>query len=144
MIDFVRMRQLIKAEERLHWAMVRERAKAEKITASLSKSGGSRGGGTSSRVEDGAIVLAVLSDEYKEITEELEQQRKELQKYLRRLEDIHRTVMKLRYMKGLSCRKIAEKLNFSEDWTYHMVKASEDKVNKLQSVDKQNRSRQRF
>lgn len=131
MIDFVRMRQLMKTEERLHWAMERERAKAEKMTASFSRNGG-KGGEPSSRVEDGAIALSVLKDEYKLVTEELEQQRKELQKYLRRLEDIHRTVMKLRYMKGMSCRKIAEKLNYSRDHVCHMVKGAEVEIEKAQ------------
>lgn len=135
MIDFVRMRQLMKTEERLCWALIRERAKAEKSTATLSMNG-SRGGETHSRTEDGAIALSVLTDEYNQITAELELQRKELKKYMWRLSDMRRTVMKLRYMKGMSCRKIAEGLNYSRDHICHMVKAAELEIETMQSRQK--------
>ena len=83
-VDFRRMRELIKAEERLYWALQREQAKATKITTSLSKSGGGGRGRTSSRVEDGAIALAIIREEYESLEAELKAQRKELRKWLRK------------------------------------------------------------
>ena len=39
MIDFQEMRRLIREEERLRWALKKERSKAERITVSFSQTG---------------------------------------------------------------------------------------------------------
>ena len=44
MIDFRRMKELIRKEDHMKMAIARERAKAERITAALSNDGGGGGG----------------------------------------------------------------------------------------------------
>ena len=78
MTDFVKMRELIRQEERYRWAVEKQMAKATKITSTLSKSGRSGSGRTGSQVEDGAVELAPLKEEYTEIKEELDAMRAEL------------------------------------------------------------------
>ena len=134
MIDFGRMKELIRKEDHMKMAIARERAKAERITAALSNDGGGGGGrSTSSRVEDGAVALTILQEEYKPIAEELEAQRKELKRYLRRLDDLQRTCMRMRYIKGLSCARVAEATYYSRDHIYHTITAAENRINEMQS-----------
>lgn len=134
MIDFRRMRQLIKVEERLRWAIIREEAKATKITTTLSKSGGSRGGTTSKKVEEGAIAIVILKDEHASTEKELKQQRSELRSQLRYLNEIQRTIMKMRYMQGIGCRDIARAMNYSDDHVYHTVMAAERLISERQKT----------
>ena len=61
MIDFQEMRRLIREEERLRWALKKERSKAERITASFSQTGGG-GISTGDKVGDGAVTLAELEE----------------------------------------------------------------------------------
>ena len=136
MIDFRRMSDLIRKEDRMKMAIARERAKAERITAAPSRDGGGGGGhGTSSRVEDGAIALVILMEEYKPIAEELEAQRKELKRYLRRLDELQRTCIKMRYIKGLSCVRVAEATFYSKDHIHHTIKAAEDRIHEIQTQE---------
>ena len=134
MIDFRRMNELIRKEDHMKMAIARERAKAERITSALSQDGGGGGGrGTSSRVEDGAIALTILQEEYKPIAEELEAQRKELKRYLRRLDELQRTCMRMRYIRGLSCTRVAEATFYSKDHIYHTLKAAENRILEMQA-----------
>lgn len=127
MIDFRRMRELIKSEERLRWAMERERAKAENITTSLSKSGGGRGR-TSSKVEDGAIALAIIQEEYDHVAEELKASRKELRGKLRKLTELQRMIIRMRYIEGYSCRRIAEDLHYDISYMHKVVASAEARI----------------
>lgn len=128
MIDFTEMRRLIREEERLRWAVQKQRSKAEKITASFSSSGGG-GSRTGDKVGDGAVQLSELTEAYEEVRTELEQQRRELRAAIRRWEG-HRngsvkTCLEFRYMKGRSVRKIAAALNYSEQYVFKMLKRGE-------------------
>ena len=76
MIDFQEMRRLIREEERLRWALKKERSKAERITASFSQTGGG-GISTGDKVGDGAVTLAELEEIYNPIKTELDKQRGE-------------------------------------------------------------------
>ena len=134
MIDFRRMRELIRTEERLHWALVRERAKAEKSTTSWSKNGGGGKGRTSSRVEDGGIALAILQEEYDQIAEELKQQRKELRGRLKKLPDRQRTIIRMRYIGGISCRQIAEDLHYDKFYMHYLIRTAEQRINEMQNT----------
>lgn len=138
MTDFYRMRELIRDEERLRWSIEKQRARAEKMTISLSRSGGGGGGKTGSQVEDGAIIIAALKDEHKELMEELEAARKDLRAGIamvgsKRL-GIGKTFIRMRYLKGIKVSVIAEKLNFSDKYIHRILKRSEALINKAQRV----------
>lgn len=138
MTDFFRMRELIRDEERLRWSIEKQRARAEKMTISMSRSGGGGGGKTGSQVEDGAIIIAALKDEHKELTEELEAARKDLRAGIamvgsKRL-GIGKTFIRMRYLKGIKVSVIAEKLNFSDKYIHRILKRSEALINKAQRV----------
>ena len=128
MIDFQEMRRLIREEERLRWALKKERSKAERITASFSQAGGG-GISTGDKVGDGAVTLAELEEIYSPIKSALDKQRGELRAILKVWEghrnDGIRSCIELRYMKGRSVRKIAVALNYSEQYVFKMLKRGE-------------------
>lgn len=128
MIDFQEMRRLIREEERLRWALKKERSKAERITASFSQAGGG-GISTGDKVGDGAVTLAELEEIYNPIQFALEEQRMELRAVLKVWEghrnDRIRNCLELRYLKGRSVRKIAVALNYSEQYVFKMLKRGE-------------------
>ena len=136
MIDFRRMRELMRTEERLHWALVRERSKAEKITSSWSANGGGGKGRTSSRVEDGGIALAIIQEEYDQTTEELKRQRKELRGKIKKLPERQRTIIRMRYIGGISCRQIAEDLHYDRFYMHHLIRTAEQQINEMQNAAK--------
>ena len=133
MIDFGRMSELIREKAHMQMAIAREKAKAERITATFSRDGGGGGGRrTSSRVEDGAIALVVLRDELSRVETELEAQRGELKPYLDRLDDLQRICIRMRYLEGMSCVSVAEANYYSKDHIYHVVKAAEKRIYEMQ------------
>ena len=142
MIDFRRMRELIKAEERLHWALLKERSKATKITTSLSKNGGGGRGRTSSRVEDGAIALAIIQEEYDQVADELKRQRKELRGKLKRLTERERTIIHMRYIGGISCRQIAEDMHYDKFYMHSLIRIAENRILEMQDADNNTNSSQ--
>lgn len=142
MIDFRRMRELIKAEERLHWALLKERSKATKITTSLSKNGGGGRGRTSSRVEDGAIALAIIQEEYDQVSDELKRQRKELRGKLKRLTERERTIIRMRYIGGISCRQIAEDMHYDKFYMHSLIRIAENRILEMQDADNNTNSSQ--
>ena len=135
MIDFGRMRELIRKDEHMRMAIERERAKAERITSSFSKSGGGGSRWMSSRVEEGAVALTILQDEHKPIADELEAQRKELRRYMRKLDDLQRTCLRMRYMEGISCARVAEATFYSVDHIHHVIQAAEARVSEIQTEE---------
>ena len=141
MTDFERMRTLIKQEERYRWAVERQMAKATKITATLSQTGGISGGRRmGSQVEDGAVILAELQSQYSEIMEELGEARKELKGTLNRLRSqktrLEKTCISMRYMQGISVRKIAEALSYSEDYIHRKTRNAEALIiNKQRDIE---------
>ena len=120
MTDFERMRVLIRQEERYHWAVEKQMAKATKSTTSITPAGGCGGTRTGSRPEDGAVMLATLQEEYKEILDELEEARKELRDSIARIRNaksrLEKTCLRMRYLQGMSVRQIAVSLNYTEDY----------------------------
>ena len=142
MIDFRRMRELIKAEERLRWALLKERSKATKATTSLSKNGGGGRGRTSSRVGDGAIALAIIQEEYDHVADELKRQRKELRGKLKRLTERERTIIRMRYIGGISCRQIAEDMHYDKFYMHSLSRIAENRILEMQDADNNTNSSQ--
>lgn len=129
MTDFVKMRELIKQEERWRWAVERAEARATGSPIRMSKAGKSRTNKVGSQVEEGAVELAELRLQHSEIKEELEAMRKELQQSIRKLRgpkyQLDKSCLRMRYMKGISVRKIAYSLNYSEDYIFQKMKQAE-------------------
>lgn len=136
MTDFVRMRELIRLEERYRWALERQMAKATKITTSISQAGKTGGGKTGSQVEENAVILAEIRSQHEEIEKELDEMRDELRGTLKRLRSekvkLEKNILKLRYMKGISVRKIANTLNYSEDYMFQKMKQAEALIINMQ------------
>lgn len=147
MTDFERMRVLIRQEERYRWAVEKQMAKAAKSTTSISPTGG-MGGSTraTSRVEDGAIMLAALKDEYAEIQEELEEARKELKESISRIRNakkrLDKTCLRMRYLQGMSIRRIALSLNYSEDYLHRRMREAEAMIITMQRAQNERKTRQ--
>ena len=136
MTDFVKMRELIRQEERYRWAVEKQMAKATKITSTLSKSGRSGSGQTGSQVEDGAVELAPLKEEYTEIKEELDAMRAELRVSISKLRApryrLDKTCLRMRYLQGISVRKIAASLNYHEQYLFRKMREAEDLITTMQ------------
>lgn len=137
MTDFERMRMLIRQEERYRWAVEKQRAKAEKITSGISQTGRSGSTRTGSQVEEGAIMLAALQDEYKEILDELMQARVELEATIKRIRSakmrLEKTCLRMRYMQGMSVRRIALSLGYSEDYLHRKMRQAESRIIAIQT-----------
>lgn len=135
MTDFARMRALIRDEERLRWAIEKQMAKATKITPSLSQTGGG-GTKTGSQVEDGAIMLAALKDEHRELISELEQARKELRSGLAMIKSrrfgLGKTFIRMRYLQGIKVCRISTVMNYSEQYVFRIIKHTEALIIKVQ------------
>lgn len=136
MTDFAQMRVLIRKEERLRWSIEKQMAKATKITTSFSQTGGGGGTKTGSQVEDGAIILAALKDEHRETFEELQQARAELRAGMAMVRNKHlslgKSFVRMRYLQGISVRKIALVMNYSEQYVFRIIRHTEALINKAQ------------
>lgn len=141
MTDFERMRVLIRQEERYRWAVEKQTARAGRITASISQTGRSGQSKTDSRVEEGAIMLAALKDEYKEILDELTEARAELRGTISRIKQararLGKSCLRMRYLQGMSVRQIATSLNYSEQHIHMTLHAAEETVTRIQKAQEQ-------
>lgn len=134
MIDFVRFRELIRQEESLKWKLEKLMANATKITRSIESAGG--GSGTSSKVENGAILIEMLKEEKAEVESELKEMRKELTGRVRILRNpTMRVVMKMRYMKGINVQQLAIMLNYSEQHMFNTLKKAESIINQREKAN---------
>ena len=135
MIDFVRMRQLIRQEERMRWAIEKQMSKATKRTASIS---GMSGGISGDKVGDNAVILAEMRTDYDDIQAELESARAELRNEIKHRDDpLKRTVIKGRYVSGFSVRRMAAALNYSEQHIFGMLRKTERLINQHQQAAKE-------
>ena len=136
MTDFERMRVLIRQEERYRWAVEKQMAKASKMTTSFSQAGRSGSSKNGSRTEEGAIMLAALQDEYKEIMEELTAARAELQESIGKIRNakarLEKTCLRMRYIQGMSIRRIALSLNYTEDYLHRKMRGAEALIINIQ------------
>ena len=138
MTDFERMRVLIRQEERYRWAVEKQIAKANRMTTGISQTGRSGGTRIGSRVEDGAIMLAALQDEYKEISDELTAARAELKESIARIRNakarLEKTCLRMRYLQGMSVRQIAVSLNYTEDYLHRKMRGAEALILRIQKA----------
>jgi len=146
MTDFGRMRTLIRQEERYRWAVEKQMAKTNRMTSNITQTGRTGGNRIGSRVEDGAIVLASLQDEYKEIRDELDAAQKELRESIARIRNaklrLEKTCLRMRYLQGMSVRQIALSLNYTEDYLHRKVRDAEALIIRIQRAQEEKTTRQ--
>ena len=127
MINLYRMRKLIRDTVKLQWRVEREQAKATKITTVLT--GMPRASGNHSKVEDGAIRVADLTEAYEEVMKELSDMRAELEPLIASLDNADdRAVVRLRYIKGFSPEDIADAIHRTDRSIYYYLSRAEDEL----------------
>ena len=127
MVDLLRMRQLLKQTINIQWKLEQEQAAATKITSVLT--GMPRSSGTHSQVEDGAIKIAALKEEYGSAIEELERMREELNELVNTLDDVnHRATIRMRYIRGYKMDSIADAIGVKRRTIYRYLTRAEDEL----------------
>ena len=126
MIDFVRMRWLIKKCPRMEWEVEKKMAAATRITSCVT---GMPRGGKGNRGEDAIIALSDVEDAYKEILDELKAMRKELAPLIDNLEDPdEKAAMRMRYIQGHRPTEIAKSLYRTDRSIYIYLKRAERRI----------------
>lgn len=91
------------------------------------------GGEPHSRVEDGALRLIEAKERLNSIRQELSDMRKQLRPLIDRLADpLEQTVMQMRYLEGMSVRRIAIHLSYSEQHIFRTIRAAEFHVSTME------------
>ena len=127
MVNLYRMRKLIRDTVKLQWRVEQEQSKATKITTVLT--GMPRASGNHSKVEDGAIRVAELTEAYSEVLTELSVMRQDLEPMISTLNNADdRAVMRLRYIKGFSAEDIAEAVHRTDRAIYYYLSRAEDEL----------------
>lgn len=129
MIDFERMRYLMKriprAKENLYDARVRA-SSVSQILSDMPKGNG----GTESKIERDVSNIIRSEEVLKALQDELKQMRDELLPLIQSMEDPYKSVMYHRYIKGLSVRETAIETIYSESYVFEMVRNAESQINK--------------
>ena len=127
MIDFVRMRELIRDEERLKWAVIRQEARATRITTTISDM--PKGQPTNNR-EEVMIELAERRAAYHSLCEELKKRRAQLKPEIRRMKSrTQREIIRMRYMKGMSVNDISNEIGYCNKQIYNLLASGESLIN---------------
>ena len=131
MVNLTRMRVLIRHEQRLMRRKDRIFANATKVTTVLT--GMPHGGnGNKSQVETGAIELAEVEESYREVLDELNTMREELEGMLVQLDDPDDIgIMRLRYIVGHYPEEIPELVNLSRRAMFYHLSGAEKKLIRL-------------
>lgn len=114
MTDFEKIVELAKTEQRLAWAVEKQKAKTTGTTITISDmpKGGGNGG---KKLEEDVLKLVMLEEEHAAVTKELKEARAELRPYIRALKETkHRLEISMRYMSAQKISDIAETMNYSE------------------------------
>lgn len=121
-----KFRILINRYPRARFNVDRAMSRATKCTAVLT---GMPGGGSGSTIADGVELLMQAKAARDEIARQLRELRNELAPMLENLDDpLEKTVMRMRYMEGISVREIAYQLCYSERWIFKVLKEAERKI----------------
>lgn len=127
MVDLFWMRQLMRKTLKVQWRIEQEEARATKSTTTLT--GMPRGGAGTDHVADGAIKISEIKEAYREVIEELQRMRYELDPLIDSLENPDdRAVMRLRYIKGFSPEDIADAIHRTDRSIYYYLSRSEDQI----------------
>lgn len=131
MVNLKKMRILIRHEQRLMRRKDRIFANATKVTTVLT--GMPHGGnGNKSQVETGAIELAEVEESYREVLDELNKMRTELEDMLTHLDDPDDIgIMRLRYIVGHYPEEIPDLVNLSRRAMFYHLSGAEKKLMRL-------------
>ena len=131
MVNLTKMRMLIRHEQRLMRRKDRIFANATKVTTVLT--GMPHGGnGNKSQVETGAIELAEVEESYREVLNELNTMREELEGMLVQLDDPDDIgIMRLRYIVGHYPEEIPDLVNLSRRAMFYHLSGAEKKLMRL-------------
>jgi DNA-directed RNA polymerase specialized sigma subunit len=133
MTNFARLRDLIKQEERLGWAVKRQNAKCTRSTQVFDSV--PRGGGDGQRMESDAVRLVLLKEQHGLVKAELDKERAGLKIYMRRLDNgTQRAAMEMRYMKGVRVTEIGDAMGYTERQVFRILKRAETQINQWQRV----------
>jgi len=127
MVNLYQMRQLMRRTLKVQWKIEQEEAKATKTTTVIT--GMPHGGGGHDQVADGAISIMEIKAAYREVLDELQTMRDELDPLIDSLENPDdRAVMRLRYIKGFSPEDIAEAIHRTDRSIYYYLSRAEDQL----------------
>ena len=127
MIDFDRMRYLMKMRPKASFRVEKAMARATKVTTVLT---GMPRGGHSEDMADHVEHLIVCQNLLNNIDYELENLRRDLEPELETIMDPnYRQVMVYRYMRGYSVRRIMRMMCYSESHTFRILRDCERAIN---------------
>ena len=125
-LNLRRMRILINRYPRACFNVERAMSQAQRCTAQLT---GMPGGGKPSTVADGVDLIMQAEEARDRIAGELSAMRAALSPMLEALDDpLEKTVMRMRYMEGVSVREIAYRLSYVERWIFLVLKRAESRI----------------
>lgn len=123
MVNLRKMRILINRYPRACFNVERAMSRAQKCTAQLT---GMPGGGSGSTVADSVELVMQAEEARDRIAAELAHLRAELAPMIDALSDpLEKTVMRMRYMEGVSVREVAYQLCYSESRIFKSLKSAE-------------------
>jgi len=127
MVNLYQMRQLMRRTLKVRWKIEQEEAKATKTTTVIT--GMPHGGCGHDQVADGAINILEIKAAYREVLDDLERMRNELDPLINALENPDdRAVMRLRYINGFSPEDIAEAIHRTDRSIYYYLSRAEDQL----------------
>ena len=126
-MNYTAIRDLARQEERLRWAVERQRAKCTRITPTIS--GMPRASGNGQRMEEDVIRLTILKENWEAVRQELDSMRAELRPWIRKLKDgTQRTAMTMRYIENRRIGEIAETMAYSESQVFRILRRAEEEI----------------
>ena len=125
-INLRKMRILINRYPRACFNVERAVSRSQKCTAQLT---GMPGGGSGQSIADSVELVMQAEEARDRIAAELASMRAVLAPMLDTLADpLEKTVMRMRYMEGVSVREIAYRLSYVERWIFLVLRRAEDKI----------------
>ena len=112
----------------------RYKERAEKMTSIISDM--PRGGKSSNKVEDNAVIMADLSKQYEERWIQAEREKLSIELKIDQIKEPYRKLLKKRYIQDLSFEKIADEMNYSYARITHLHGEALLEYEKLTTHDK--------
>ena len=128
-VELRRMRFLINRLPAARFRVDKAMANATRSTSVLT--GMPRGSASGDRMVDNVILLDLARQALDRIEHELHDMREQLGPLIEAMDvPLQKSVMRLRYMDGMSVREIAYSLNYSEQHIFRILQQAENKIMK--------------
>jgi RNA polymerase sigma factor (sigma-70 family) len=132
-VNLRRMRFLINRLPAARFRVDKAMANATRATSVIT--GMPHGSGSGDRMAENVILLDLAKQARDQITAELEAMRQQLGPLIEALDaPLQKSVMRLRYMDGMSVREIAYALNYSEQHIFRILQQAERKCESHESL----------